>query len=239
MMTRVRSVGAYGDNSITLEGTRWKALTGTDRKALTRMSERDVADFWFDPLCPFAWVTSRWMLEVEKVRQIDVKWHVMSLAVLNENRADLPERYRENMQRAWGPVRVIIAAREQHGEQVVKPLYDAMGTQIHPGGEKDFGVVIQKALSEVGLPAELAAYATSSEYDTQLRASHAEGIDKVGQDVGTPVVAFNGVAFFGPVITRIIRGEEAGKLWDATLVVAGTPSFFEIKRTRTESPVFD
>jgi len=195
------------------------------------------ADFWFDPLCPFAWITSRWIGEVEAVRDIETVWHVMSLAVLNEGR-DLDAGYRELMDRAWGPVRVIIAAQEQHGDQVVKPLYDAMGTLIHHGGEKDFGIVISKALAECGLPASLAHVATTDAFDTQLRASHEEGISLVGQDVGTPVVAFNGTAFFGPVLTRIPRGEQAGKLWDATVTLASYPHFFEIKRSRTENPEF-
>jgi protein-disulfide isomerase-like protein with CxxC motif len=202
------------------------------------MTERDIADFWFDPLCPWAWMTSRWILEVEKVRPIDVKWHVMSLAVLNEGR-DLPESYRELMTKAWGPVRVVIAARELHGEQYVKPLYDAMGTRIHPGGDKNFPEVIAQALAEVGLPADLAGYAEKEDFDIQLRASHADGINRVGQDVGTPVVAVNGVAFFGPVVTPAPKGEAAGRLWDGTVLVAGTPGFYELKRTRTQGPIFD
>jgi hypothetical protein len=196
------------------------------------------ADFWFDPLCPFAWITSRWIGEVEEVRDIKTVWHVMSLAVLNEGR-DLDAGYRELMDKAWGPVRVIIAAKEQHGDQVVKPLYDAMGTLIHGGGEKDFGIVISKALAECGLPASLADAATTDAFDTQLRASHEEGISLVGQDVGTPVVAFNGTAFFGPVLTRIPRGEQAGQLWDASVTLASFPHFFEIKRSRSESPEFN
>ena len=202
------------------------------------MPDRDVADFWFDPLCPFAWATSRWMEEVERVRPVRVRWHVMSLAVLNEGK-ELPEAYRESMATAWGPVRVITAARIEHGDHVVKALYDAMGTRLHPGGRSDRAAVIAEALAEVGLPAALADHATSDRYDAELRASHQDGISRVGEDVGTPVVAFNGVAFFGPVVTPAPRGEAAGRLWDGCVLVAGTPGFFELKRTRTQGPVFE
>jgi protein-disulfide isomerase-like protein with CxxC motif len=202
------------------------------------VSERDIADFWFDPVCPWAWMTSRWMMEVEKVRPVEVHWHVMSLAVLNEGR-DLPEPYRAAMDRAWGPVRVVVAARELHGDKYVKPLYDALGTRIHPGGNQDYAQVIAEALDEVGLPAELAEYATKGDFDEQLRASHHEGISLVGEDVGTPVVSVNGVAFFGPVVTPSPKGEAAAKLWDGALLVASTPGFYEIKRTRTQGPIFD
>jgi 2-hydroxychromene-2-carboxylate isomerase len=195
------------------------------------------ADFWFDPLCPFAWITSRWIGEVEGVRDIETVWHVMSLAVLNEGR-DLEPAYRESMDNAWGMVRVIIAAQQQHGDATVKALYDAMGSLIHESGEQDRDLVITKALADCGLPATLAAAASTDAFDDQLRASHQEGISLVGQDVGTPVVAFNGTAFFGPVLTRIPRGEEAGKLWDATTAIAAYPHFFELKRSRTERPEF-
>ncbi|NUU22112.1 MAG: disulfide bond formation protein DsbA [Streptomycetaceae bacterium] len=200
---------------------------------------RDQAHFWFDPLCPWAWMTSRWILEVEKVRAIDVTWHVMSLSVLNENRDDIPERYKEMMKRGWGPVRVCIAAEQKHGSEVLGPLYTALGTRRHPGGREFDREMIEEALAEAGLPTELAAYADSTEFDHEVRRSHKEGITLVGEDVGTPVVSVNGVAFFGPVVTPAPKGEAAGKLWDGCVLVASTPGFYELKRTRTEGPIFD
>ncbi|MFD8865836.1 disulfide bond formation protein DsbA [Streptomyces sp. NPDC059590] len=204
------------------------------------------ADFWFDPLCPWAWMTSRWMLEVEKVRPVEVRWHVMSLAVLNEPKLDeLPEQYQEMMRGpAWGPVRVCIAAADKHGDEVLGPLYTALGTRFHNQGLERNRETIVAALEEVGLPAELADAADTDVYDDLLRASHKVGIDLVGQDVGTPVIAVPGsdgeqIAFFGPVVTPAPKGDEAAKLWDGTLMVASIPGFYEIKRTRTVGPIFD
>ena len=199
----------------------------------------DQADFWFDPLCPWAWMTSRWMLEVEQVRDIKTSWHVMSLAILNSGRDDLSDKYKELMEKAYGPVRVCIAAEELRGSDVLLPLYTALGNRIHLEQRSEDPAIMAEALAEVGLPADLADAATSTEFDQLLDKSHHAGMDPVGMDVGTPVIHVNGIAFFGPVVTPAPKGEAAGKLWDGVVLVAGTDDFFELKRTRDRPPIFD
>jgi len=196
-------------------------------------------DFWFDPLCPWAWITSRWLLEVEKQRPVVPRWHVMSLAVLNENKEDLPDRYKESMSKAWGPVRVCIAAEQKLGPDVLGPLYTAIGTRFHHEKAERDRATIEAALAEVGLPAGLADAMDSTDYDEALRASHCNGMDRVGYEVGTPVIAVGDLAIFGPVVSPIPRGEAAARLWDGVLLIAGTDGFFEMKRSRTRDPVFD
>jgi 2-hydroxychromene-2-carboxylate isomerase len=196
-------------------------------------------DFWFDPLCPWAWITSRWVLEVEKVRPVAARWHVMSLAVLNEGKDEMPERYKEFMRQAWGPVRVCIAAEQKCGPEALLPLYTALGTRFHHEKAERDRATIEAALADAGLPVELADAMDDESYDEALRASHKDGMDRVGYEVGTPVISVNGTSFFGPVISPIPRGEDAARLWDGVLLVAGTDGFFELKRSRTRDPIFD
>ena len=200
-------------------------------------AERIPVDFWFDPLCPWAWMTSRWVLEAQKVRPISPSFHVMSLAYLNEDK-DISEEYREMLRPAWGPVRVIIAASEAEGDVVILPLYTAMGNRIHLEGRKIDRELIEESLEEVGLPASLADAMDDSSYDDAVRKSHHMGMDQVGQEVGTPVISVEGVAFFGPVVTPAPKGEAAGRLWDGVVLVAATPGFYELKRSREKGPDF-
>ncbi len=194
--------------------------------------------FWFDPICPWAWMTSRWMLEVEKVRPVTTEFHVMSLSVLNSGR-DLSEEYRTMLDQGWAPVRVALAVAEQYGQEQLRAFYTAVGTRIHVGQEGFGDDTLQAALGDVGLPAELVEAGRDGGNDDALRASHHAGMDKVGMDVGTPVIHVGDVAFFGPVMSPAPKGEQAGDVYDGVVKLASYPGFFELKRTRTVDPIFD
>ena len=202
-------------------------------------TDKTTADFWFDPLCPWAWITSRWILNAAEVRDIEVRWHVMSLAYLNSAKEDLPEKYRQLLEEAWGPVRVCIAAEQAFGSDVLQPLYTALGSRFHIEQKPKDRATFEEALTEVGLPTSLADAAETDEYDKAVISSHRAGIDLVGEEVGTPIISVNGTAIFGPVVTPAPKGEAAGVLWDGMLLVSRDPGFFELKRSRDVPPTFD
>jgi 2-hydroxychromene-2-carboxylate isomerase len=203
--------------------------------------DRTVADFWFDPLCPWAWITSRWMLEVEQVRPVTTRWHLMSLAYLNlvqHQGEGLDQQYLTRLEQAWGPVRLCAAAAAERGEDILLPMYTALGTRFHNQHRRDADAVAE-AVAEVGLDPSILEAATTTEYDDAIKESHGRGMELVGLDVGTPVINVDGNSFFGPVVTPIPRGQAAGHLWDGVLAVTSTDGFFELKRTRDRSPSFD
>ena len=205
----------------------------------TTTTSTATADFWFDPLCPWAWIASRWMKEVEQVRDVRVDFHVMSLGYLNQDKNDISDEYREFLATAWGPVRVCVAAAQQHGDGVLDRLYTELGTRFHNEGREPNRETVVEALQAAGLPTDLADAMDDPQYDDELKKSHHAGMDQVGMEVGTPVVAVEGVAFFGPVVTPTPRGEEAGRLWDGVRLAAGVEGFYELKRSRVVGPTFD
>ena len=193
-------------------------------------------DFWFDPHCPWAWMASRWMLEVEKVRDVHVTFHVMSLSVLNEGR-DLDPDYRKAMDAAWDAARTALAVEKRHGSEGLRTFYTAIGTRFHPGREPETPDTIAAALADCEFESDLLT--TTDAIDDDLRKSHHEGMDPVGFEVGTPVIRVNGMSLFGPVISPAPKGEAAGDLFDGFVKVTDYPGFFELKRTRTTGPIFD
>ncbi len=201
-------------------------------------SQTKRVDFWFDPTCPWAWMTSRWMLEVEKVRDVHTVFHVMSLSVLNEGR-DLPPEYRALMDKAWLGARAATGVRKEYGEERLRDFYTALGTRLHPQHQELNQDTVRAALRECGMDEQIAARAATDEYDDLMRASHHEGMDPVGQDVGTPVIHINGKAMFGPVISPAPKGKEAGSLFDGFEKMTAYPGFFELKRSRDVGPQFD
>jgi DSBA-like thioredoxin domain len=209
------------------------------------VQDREAVQFWFDPLCPWAWITSRWMHEVEKVRPVHTEWKIMSLSYLNLEQHEgkgLDDAHLERMHKGWGPVRVCAAAAAAHGPEVLGPLYTAIGTRFHNQGRRENPsdqALLAEALTEAGLPASLADAATSTEFDEAIKKSHHEAFDEVGLDVGTPVIKIRGRALFGPVITPAPKGDAAGDLWDGLVLVSKADGFFELKRSRDRRPAFD
>ena len=180
----------------------------------------------------------RSILEVEKVRDISVKWNLFSLAHLNRDK-QLPEDYKSRLIRSWQATRVIAAGQKVKGLDITLPLYTAISSRIHLK-KMEVGVeLFEEALAEVGLDTALAESMNDESLNPAIIESHERGIALVGNDVGTPIISVGGAAFFGPVISPAPKGEEAGKLWDGVVGVASYPGFFEIKRSRTVGPIFD
>ncbi|MGA4508418.1 DsbA family protein [Propionibacteriaceae bacterium G1746] len=195
-------------------------------------------DFWFDPLCPWAWMTSRWMLEVEKVRDVHTTFHIFSLSMLNENH-DIPDDYRAGVDAGRPATRAAIGVLDAYGQDGLREFYTALGTRYHPGGEPKNEETLRAVFTDKGWDQTIVDRALEGEWDDRVRESYESGIKLVGGDVGTPIVKVHDTALFGPVISPAPKGEAAGELFDGFEKLAAYPGFFEAKRTRTVDPIFD
>ena len=196
-------------------------------------------DFWLDPLCPWSWLTAEWLREVQEQTGLEVRWGVMSLAVLNEA-AEIPEEWRPFLEGSWAAVRALESARQAGGNDGFVAFLDAVGRRYHVEGRRDLDAIIPEAVAEAGLPDALAASAWTPDRDEDVRLAHKQAMALGGPDVGSPILAFEGpegtVGFYGPIVSRVPRGEDAVRLFEATETLATTPGFFELKRTRDEEP---
>lgn len=200
------------------------------------MSAQPKVEFWFDPICPWCWMTSRWISEVAEVRGFEIAWHPVSLAIINEGND--PGDHAEGMKQGQRMGRVAVAAEELYGPDVVGKLYTAFGSRIHPGNREDWDTIITESLGEAEFSGQLDLAADDERFDVTLRANTAHALDIAGPNVGVPVISIDGVAFFGPVVTPAPTGDLALQLWDGIRAAASVPGFYELKRGRTVGPQF-
>lgn len=209
---------------------------------MTATPNATVVDFWFDPVCPYSWTASRWLREVEQRRPLRVRYHVMSLYLLNEHRADISAAYRSTVDASRGPARVATAAVTRFSEQVLEGFYTAFGELVFDYWRRpsatEYHEAIRAALARVGLPGDLEDAMESDEYDAAMRLSHEAGIALVGGEVGTPITQIDGAGVYGPVLNAIPQGDDAIRVFDGARLLAGYPQFFELKRTRVRPPIF-
>lgn len=200
-------------------------------------------DVWVDPMCPWAWMTSQWLLEVENVRDVKTRFNIMSLSYLNDGREGLSDEYRTMMKNGWGPVRIAIAVEQEHGKDALREYYLKLATLRHNKKRGFSSSSYKEALAAAGVSESLADRASDATLDDAVKVSHHAGMDAVGDDVGTPVIHFprhtgGTSAYFGPVLTPPPTGEDAGLLWDGLLSLAQVEGFYELKRSRNEGPSF-